>query len=191
MPEPYEKGAMTGTPDDLDFTSMLDPGAPAMQPAPRTPQVESEATIGAGHLKRDGFHVVVARRRQGAPGAAGRVLIVEDDDDTASLAARALQKGGFATSRAVSAKETAHLLATLGLPALILLDVELPGLNGFEMLARLRAHPKLRRIPIVMFTARSSSEDVVRGLTLGADGYVAKPVSPARLLEAVAMVLGR
>jgi CheY-like chemotaxis protein len=177
-------------PTDLDFTGLASASAPKAKAAPVTDKLRSQGLIGESALKSSGYHVVIARPHKRPDPTNNRILIVEDDEDTAELAARALRKGGFVTSRAVTAKETAHFLGRVGIPALILLDVELPGLDGFEMLARLRGHPKLGALPIVMFTGRSSSEDVVRGLTLGADGYVAKPATPKTLLEVVQRVLG-
>jgi len=104
---------------------------------------------------------------------------------------RALERGGYAVGRARDSMETASYLKRLVVPELILLDVELPGLDGFKMLSHLRAHPKLAAVPVVMFTSRSSREDVVRGITLGADGYIAKPIAPKTLLEIVRKVLGQ
>lgn len=176
--------------EDLDFSKLTSPDAPAVQPAPASPEIEGEALIGERSLKKVGYHVVMARRRGSMGGGKKLVMVVEDHDDTAELAVRALKNGGYATMRAASSRECSHLLSTLGLPSLILLDVDLPqGLGGFEMLARFRAHPRLGAIPIVMFTARGSKEDVIRGLTLGADGYVVKPIAPRTLLEVVDKVL--
>lgn len=176
--------------EDLDYTRLLESSA-GIEPAPRTTRIDDEGLIGERSLASTGYHVAIARARAKAPAGKCHVLVVEDDDDTAALAGRALQNGGYSTSRAAGARETGHLLKTLGLPDLILLDVDLPGLSGFDMLARLRVHPKLSGIPVVMFTARSSKEDVVLGLRLGADGYIAKPVKPKVLLEVVGQVLGR
>lgn len=177
--------------EDLDFTALLGAGSPAVKPAPRSARIEGEGLIGEQSLARNGYHVVVARERGDQRSGGNKVLIVEDDDDTSALAVRALENGGYVTARAASASDVSDCLATLGVPALILLDIELPGLDGFQMLAKFRAHSKLASTPVVMFTARSTREDVVRGLTLGADGYIAKPVSPKTLLEVVGQVLGR
>ena len=176
--------------EDLDFATIAGDDAPAVKPLASTPEIENEGLIGERALRSAGYHVVMARTRGSLPGKS-MVLIVEDDDDTAALAARALRNAGYATSRAGSARETAHFLGTIGIPALILLDVELPGLDGFKMLAQLRAHPRLAPIPIVMFTGKGTREDVIRGITLGADGYVVKPVKPATLVEVVGKVLGK
>ncbi|HEX4763186.1 MAG TPA: response regulator [Usitatibacter sp.] len=177
--------------EDLDFTELLGPAGPSVKPKPATPEVEGEGLIGERALKSEGYHVVLARERGSAREGKAVVLVVEDDDDTAALAMRALERGGYAVGRAKDSKETAAYLQRLVIPELILLDVELPGIDGFKMLSHLRAHPKLATVAVVMFTSRSSREDVVRGITLGADGYIAKPIAPKTLLEIVNKVLGR
>jgi CheY-like chemotaxis protein len=183
---------MSGGGGEFDYLSQLESLEPPPAPPPPDPKkLESEALIGEKGLERDGFHVVIARRRQQAKSGKAIVLIVEDDEDTSALAARALQNGGYGTVRAKDAAETAAFLKRFGAPALMLLDVNLPnGYNGFDMLRHLRAHPTLSSIPVVMFTASRSREDVVRGLTFGADGYVAKPVTAQALREVVDKVLG-
>ena len=177
--------------EDLDFVALLGPGGPSVAPKPATPEIQGEGLIGEKALKAEGYHVVLARERGVTRAGKPVILVVEDDDDTAALAVRALERGGYAVGRARDSMETATYLKRLVVPELILLDVELPGLDGFKMLSHLRAHPKLATVPVVMFTSRSSREDVVRGITLGADGYIAKPIAPKTLLEIVRKVLGQ
>jgi two-component system OmpR family response regulator len=76
------------------------------------------------------------------------------------------------------------------LPDLILLDVNLPDVNGFDILAKMRQHPVLKIIPVVMLTAEATRESVLKGLQGGADGYVTKPFEPDLLVNAVKAVLG-
>jgi DNA-binding response OmpR family regulator len=76
------------------------------------------------------------------------------------------------------------------LPDLILLDVQLPDANGFDILTRLRQHPVLKNVPVIMLTAESTREAVLKGLQGGADGYVTKPFEPDLLVNAVKAVLG-
>ena len=178
--------------EDLDFDALTAPDAAAIEPKAATPEIESEGLIGERALEQSGYHVVMARERGSQGPGKQLVMVVEDHDDTADLALRALRNGGYATMRAASSRECSHLLTTLGVPALILLDVDLPdSLSGFDMLARFRAHPRLGSIPIVMFTGHGTREDVIRGITLWADGYVVKPEKPQVLLEVVGKVLGR
>ena len=75
-------------------------------------------------------------------------------------------------------------------PDLILLDVQLPDANGFDILAKMRQHPSLKSMPVVMLTAESTRESVLRGLQGGADGYITKPFEPDMLISAVKAVLG-
>jgi len=75
-------------------------------------------------------------------------------------------------------------------PDLILLDVQLPDANGFDILARMRQHPVLKNMPVIMLTAEATREAVLKGLQGGADGYVTKPFEPDLLISAVKAVLG-
>ena len=75
-------------------------------------------------------------------------------------------------------------------PDLILLDVQLPDANGFDILAKMRQHPVLKSMPVIMLTAEATREAVLRGLQGGADGYVTKPFEPDMLITAVKAVLG-
>ena len=77
------------------------------------------------------------------------------------------------------------------LPHLVLLDVLMPEVSGFDVLNRIRKHPALQRIPVLLLTALADRKDVARGLTLGADGYITKPVLPSVLLKAVEAAVGR
>jgi DNA-binding response OmpR family regulator len=76
-------------------------------------------------------------------------------------------------------------------PEIILADVLMPGLDGFDLLKQVRAHPELRRIPVVLLTARAGEEAAIEGLLAGADDYVAKPFSPRELVARVATAAER
>jgi DNA-binding response OmpR family regulator len=73
---------------------------------------------------------------------------------------------------------------------MVLLDVTLPDTNGFDILARMRQHPQLKSIPVIMLTGRANREDVMRGLAGGADGYITKPFDRDVLLTGIRAVLG-
>ena len=75
-------------------------------------------------------------------------------------------------------------------PDLILLDVMLPDADGFDILMRLRQHPVLQHVAVIMLTAKTTREAVIRGMSLGADGYITKPCAPDALMRAVRTVLG-
>jgi len=118
------------------------------------------------------------------------VLIVEDEKDIAELVAYNLKREGFRTRIADSGEKGLALAATAR-PSLILLDLMLPGVDGREVCRRLKAGEATHSIPVVMLTARGEDTDVVTGLELGADDYIAKPFSPKVLVARVRSVLRR
>ena len=118
------------------------------------------------------------------------VLVVEDDKDIQDLLVYNLTKSGF-TVMAVTNGEDALLTIKTKHFDLILLDVMLPGLDGFEICRRLKYDPRSRSIPVIMLTARSDDTDIVAGLELGADCYLIKPFSPSVLLAHIRAVLRR
>ncbi len=116
------------------------------------------------------------------------VLIVEDDPDQAALANLRASAAGYTVRVASNFKELIE--AVRGpLPDLLLLDVNLPDGDGFDILGRIRRHRKLALLPVVMLTARTDPEDVRRGLDFGADGYITKPYSKKILTETIRSVL--
>ena len=182
--------AHPGDPYDLDFTSLVeDRPHPPAPPADPTPEHQENAIIGANALGEDGFHVVLVRPRTGIP-SNEVIMIVDDDAPTAELAALVLRKAGYRTVVALGPREAARLMSRLGAPGLLLLDVEMPEMNGLEFLARIRRHKRISDTPVVLFTAHSNPDDIVRGLQAGADGYIAKPISASALVSAVETVLG-
>lgn len=109
------------------------------------------------------------------------VLIVEDTSMMRVLLARHLKQEGFSTIyEAHDGQQALDLLAEKEV-GLILLDIEMPVLNGFETLERLQSDPKLRRIPVVMVTAVEDIERVIKCLELGADDFMPKIFKPALL----------
>lgn len=179
---------------DLDFTGLAEPKAPAPPVREKpTPAEEEEALIGASALGTEGFHLIAARRAAAPPAGASSsqvVLVVDDDLPTGELAARVLRRAGYQAAVVGDPRDAARHMSTLGPPALVLLDVEMPGMGGFEFLSRLRANKHLKDTPVVLFTALSERRHIVRGLLAGADGYIAKPISGAALVTAVRTVLG-
>jgi DNA-binding response OmpR family regulator len=119
-----------------------------------------------------------------------RVLIIEDDRDIAELVAMYLRQAGHETDMLESGL-TALDRARETSPGVIVLDVMLPGRDGWEVCRALRADPATRGILILMLTARADEADRVAGLELGADDYVVKPFSPRELVARVAALLRR
>src|SRR5205085_3932839 len=120
------------------------------------------------------------------------VLIVEDDPDIAEGLRFNLAREGLEAVIALTGEQ--GLTAALDQrrpPALILLDLMLPGMSGIELCRRLRREPQTRRTPIIMLTARGSEGERVAGLELGADDYVTKPFSVRELVARVRAVLRR
>ena len=81
-------------------------------------------------------------------------------------------------------------LRTPPAPDLVILDVGLPDINGFDVLQRLKAHPVLKAVPVILLTAEATRESVMRGLVLGADAYITKPFERSALRDGVRAVLG-
>ena len=126
-----------------------------------------------------------------APDAAGaRILIVEDDHEQRRLAASGLRAAGY---RVVTAESGAEAVETAQAerPDLILLDVDLPGLDGMAVCRQLKLNPALAAVPIIFCTARTNLMDRMAGLTLGADDYINKPYAPGELLIRIRHLLGR
>ena len=120
-----------------------------------------------------------------------RILIVEDDATIRTILEMALMGAGFrhVSSCARGDEGLQEILRTK--PDLVLLDVMLPGLDGFTLACRVRGTPALAATRILMLTARSENEDIVRGLEAGADDYVTKPFDRLVLLARVRAVLRR
>jgi CheY-like chemotaxis protein len=119
-----------------------------------------------------------------------RVLIVDDDESVALLIEKALHTFGLQTRIALNRKEIVAALSEKPLPHLVLLDVMMPDVNGFDVLNRIRHHPALEKLPVLLVTALGDRKDITRGLMLGADGYITKPVPPSVLLQAIETVIG-
>jgi two-component system phosphate regulon response regulator PhoB len=119
-----------------------------------------------------------------------RVLVVDDEADIVALIAYHLAKAGYRVSTATSGPD-ALAAARHERPALIVLDLMLPGLSGFEVLEQLRADEATRPVAVLMLTARREEPDRIRGLSLGADDYLTKPFSPQELVLRVGAILRR
>lgn len=119
-----------------------------------------------------------------------KILIVDDDLDTLRLVGLMLQKQGYQIVAASSGAQGLEL-AFSELPELILLDVMMPGMDGYEVARRLRGNEKTVNIPILMFTAKSQLDDKVTGFEAGADDYLTKPTHPTELQAHVKALLAR
>jgi DNA-binding response OmpR family regulator len=108
-------------------------------------------------------------------------LVVEDDDQIAQLLRFILEREGYRVEVAPDGRAAQRLVASLAPPSVVLLDVMLPYLDGYQLLAEMRGRSGWERLPIIMLTAKSQEKDVVRALDAGANDYVVKPFRPEEL----------
>lgn len=125
-----------------------------------------------------------------------RILIVDDEQDLCEILQFNLTAAGYETEVAYSAEEAAPLLSPLGgktcrLFDLLLLDVMMPGMSGFELAERLKADERTAHVPIIFLTAKDTEDDTLQGFGLGADDYVTKPFSVREVVARVNAVLKR
>jgi two-component system phosphate regulon response regulator PhoB len=119
-----------------------------------------------------------------------RILVVDDEPEAVELVEFNLKQAGYAVSTAADGAE-ALKKARSQTPDLIVLDVMLPEMNGFEICKTLRLEPATAKVPIIMLTAKAAEIDRVLGLELGADDYLTKPFSPRELLLRIKKILSR
>jgi two-component system alkaline phosphatase synthesis response regulator PhoP len=118
------------------------------------------------------------------------IFVVEDDTNIRDIERYALKNSGYDVETFENGADFYEKLKT-EVPALVLLDIMMPGENGLDILKRLRASPATRKIPVILVTAKSSELDKVRGLDLGADDYVTKPFGVMELVSRVKALLRR
>ncbi|HEX9395459.1 MAG TPA: response regulator [Burkholderiales bacterium] len=154
----------------------------------------AEADGGLSILRKRGFYVRIARQapdeRKVKEGWQPTVLVIDDDPDLQKLIGSYFRMEGLIPRAAFKRDDIVVALRQQPAPDLVLLDVQLPDANGFDILAKLRQHPVLRTMPVVMLTAEATREAVLKGLQGGADGYITKPFEPDMLITAVKTVLG-
>lgn len=108
-------------------------------------------------------------------------LVAEDDDQMAEVLRFILEREGYSVQLAPDGRTAQRLIDSAPAPAIVLLDVMLPHVDGYELLARLRGSESWRGVPVIIVSARSQEPDIVRGLEAGADDYIAKPFKPDEL----------
>jgi two-component system phosphate regulon response regulator PhoB len=118
------------------------------------------------------------------------IIVLEDDPDIANLVRHHLQQAGFSVLLSGSCDKVLPL-ARSNAPALFMLDIMVPGGNGFDVCRQIRESKDLAKVPVIFLTAKTAEEDRVRGLDLGADDYIVKPFSTRELLARVRAVLRR
>lgn len=182
---------------DLAY-GVLDPGdfftlaSSSLDNADAGQQARAEAD--SDFLRKNGYCVNLARHatapRQSLEGRKLTVVVIDDDPNICNLLRMYLKLEGLDTRVATNRDEIVAVIRQAPLPDLVLLDVWLPDANGFDILARIRQHPALKAIPVIMVTASATREAVLKGIQGGADGYITKPFQIHPLIRAVKEVLG-
>jgi two-component system alkaline phosphatase synthesis response regulator PhoP len=119
-----------------------------------------------------------------------RILLIEDEEDIAALIKLQAEASGYKMHVEVDGIN-GYRAVEREKPDLVLLDIMLPGQNGFDVCRKIKNHPDLKSIPVIILTAKSDELDMMLGLELGADDYVAKPFSPKVLFSRIKAVLRR
>jgi two-component system, OmpR family, response regulator len=155
---------------------------------------QREAIAGFNSLKQDGFYVRIARRPEGRPtlpqDRTPTMLVIEDEPHLARFLSHFMRFEGFDVRVASDRNEIVQQLRMAPRVDLVLLDVMLPDVNGFDVLTRIREHALLRDMPVLMLTSIATRESVIKGLVCGADGYVTKPFQVEVLVKAVQTIFG-
>lgn len=166
--------------------------AQAPQPAAdAAASVEQEAAAGASELRQQGYYVSIARRAsaQAKPGPL-TVLIVEDEPLVAKYLGALVGMEGLVPRLASNRDQIVAELRTPPVPDLVIMDVNLPDANGFDVLQRMKTYGRFKDVPVVMVTTEATRESVMRGLALGAAGYITKPFEVEILMRGLRAVLG-
>jgi two-component system phosphate regulon response regulator PhoB len=119
-----------------------------------------------------------------------KVLIIEDEVDIAQLVAFNLERNGYLVDQVHDGREGLKKILK-DQPDLVILDLMLPGLDGYKILKKMQRDPRSHSIPVLMLTAKSQIDDRLRGLELGADDYLTKPFSPKELILRAKAILKR
>jgi CheY-like chemotaxis protein len=117
------------------------------------------------------------------------VLVVDDDEDNALIASEILLSRGYEVRVAHDGPSALRSVEN-SKPDVVLLDIMMPGMDGMEVLERLRANPKNAGLPVILVTAKTQDSDVLAGYKSGADYYITKPFTARQLLHGIGLVLG-
>ncbi len=119
-----------------------------------------------------------------------KIIVVDDEKDVLDLVRRILLRGGFEVITASDGKEGLAKVYSEA-PDLMILDINMPEMDGWEVCRKIRGDPLYKHLPIIMLTVRRRKEDQLKGLDLGGDEYITKPFYPTELLARVKTVLER
>jgi two-component system OmpR family response regulator len=178
----------------LDFGGFFNSKSSGQPGSKAVADADKEAATGLVSLQQTGFYVRFARRaateRELAEGEKISIIVIEDDPHLSKALGRLLAIEGFEPRIATNRDEILAELRRPPRPDLVLLDVTLPDADGFDILMKMRQHPALKTVPVVMLTAKETREAVLKGLAAGADGYITKPFEVDVLMKAIRTVLG-
>lgn len=175
----------------LEYFFAARPSPPESSQQQPSANVAREAAAGASTLRDTGYYVSIARRaRVRATSGQLTVLIIEDEPLVAKFLKALVEMEGFTTRLASNREEIIAELRNPPVPDLVILDVNLPDTDGFEVLQRMKSYPRFSEVPVVMVTTQATRESVSKGLALGADGYITKPFEIDILLRGIKAVMG-
>ncbi len=120
-------------------------------------------------------------------GTQSTIMVVDDNPDLVTIVKTILEVKGFGVQTAHNGKEVFNLLEEKE-PALILLDIMMPKMDGFEVLKQLKGNPSTASIPVILLTAKVLYEDVLGGYKMGADYYITKPFTKTQLLDGINLI---
>lgn len=120
----------------------------------------------------------------------GRILVVEDEESLLMLERILLSSKGYSVTGVMDGRAALEEIAA-NRPDLVILDIMLPEMDGFEVCKQIKENPDTSGIPVVMLTAKKSNQDVNRGMQVGADAYITKPFKSAKVIEVIEGLLGK
>jgi CheY-like chemotaxis protein len=180
--------------DMIDFDAPSGFAAPLVPSPSAVSNATREAGAGVTSLQQQGYFVRIARRPAARPqlpvDRKPLVIVVEDEPQLAKFLKHFLVLEGFEVRTAGTRAEIVDAVRQPPRPDLVLLDVMLPDADGFDVLMKMRGHAALAEVPIIMLTAKTTREAVIKGLASGADGYITKPFQTDVLIKAIRTVFG-
>ena len=199
-PNPPAQSPAAATPEpiddriDLDFTGVFKLKDLKPDPPPPPPKkMPQDILIGAQELSKGNCFINMSRRRAARTVDVSKttILIVEDNATTQYLLHMLLSRVGYQTRRAGSAAEFIAAMQKAPLPDLVILDIQLKdNVSGLKILEKIRAHPKISKLPVVILSGQTAPENLVHAVSLGVDAYLSKPAKSVALIDAVKAALG-
>ena len=116
-----------------------------------------------------------------------RILVVDDEPDIVKTVAKAIRRQGFDVVSAADGEEALERVKDSH-PDLVILDIQMPKLDGIEVLQRIKGNPRTASLPVIMLTAKAGDEDMLKGYKYGANYYIPKPFKIAEVLEGIKMM---